>query len=42
MYKMLIDMVMSRYKDIRQKGFIDKLAAGGQWSSFKDYPHFQI
>ena len=41
MYKMMVEMVASRYKTVKQKSLITRLVFGGQWSSFKDWPHIQ-
>lgn len=42
LYKMMVEMVASRYKEVKQKGLITRLVLGGQWSSFKDRPHIEL
>jgi len=41
-YKMLSDLVMTKYPILLKDTNIKKIISGGQWRFFKDWPHYEF
>lgn len=41
-YKMLSEMVTTRYQELSKDLGIKKIVSGGKWKKFHDWPHYEV